>query len=300
MTMTNLAKPSVPGVPRHIPVMQQEIVEALQPGPGKLFVDATLGRAGHTQLLLQAGATVIGVDQDPQAIREVRAMQLVGLELVEGNFRDLHNFLPSVLAGRQLNGVLMDLGVSSAQLDEVERGFSYHHDAPLDMRMSAQGEGAFELINDTDEAELARILFSYGEERHSRRIARAIVEARATKSIGTTTELADIIKRSYPGGHSRGIHPARRSFQAFRIAVNDELAALRDGLVASEELLSPGGRLAVLSFHSLEDRIVKHFLKNSNSLRALHKRPLEPSEAEIGSNPRARSAKLRVGEKKAA
>lgn len=278
----------------HLPVMPTEVIEALLPAPGKLIVDATLGGAGHTRLLLQAGATVIGVDQDPFALERARAMNLPNLEVIDGNFRDL-----DVLLGpdRVVDGVLMDLGVSSFQLDDTARGFSYHSDASLDMRMSQSGPSAADVVNDTDQDELARIIYEYGEERHSRRIARGIVQARERAPIETTRQLAEIIKRAYPGGHARGIHPARRTFQALRIHVNDELGALRDGLTAAVRVLRPGGRLAVISFHSLEDRIVKHFVRDCAELESLHKKPLEPTEAEMNRNPRARSAKLRVAQK---
>jgi 16S rRNA (cytosine1402-N4)-methyltransferase len=278
----------------HLPVMPTEVIEALLPAPGKLIVDATLGGAGHTRLLLQAGATVIGVDQDPFALERARALNLPNLEVIDGNFRDLDALLGP---DRTVDGVLMDLGVSSFQLDDTARGFSYHSDASLDMRMSQSGPGAADVVNDIDQDELARIIYEYGEERHSRRIARGIVQARERAPIETTRQLVEIIKRAYPGGHARGIHPARRTFQALRIHVNDELGALRDGLVAAVRVLRPGGRLAVISFHSLEDRIVKHFVRDCAELESLHKKPLEPSEAEMQRNPRARSAKLRVAQK---
>ncbi len=199
----------------------------------------------------------------------------------------------------QVDGVLLDIGVSSFQLDDAQRGFSYHTEAPLDMRMSQAGQSAYEVVNDTPTDELAAIIFEYGEERHSRRIARAIEAERQKAPIATTTQLAEIIKRAYPGGHARGIHPARRSFQALRIFVNDELGALRGGLDAAAELLRPGGRLAVISFHSLEDRIVKRFLRSRADFEALSKRPIEAGEDEQGRNPRARSAKLRAAVKRA-
>ena len=277
----------------HLPVMPIEIIAGLEPAPGKLIVDATLGGAGHARLLLERGASVIGVDQDPFALDRARALELENLEVLEGNFRDLD----ALLAGRTVDGVLMDLGVSSFQLDDADRGFSYHTDAALDMRMSQSGDSAADVVNELDQEELARLIYEFGEERHSRRIARAIVEAREKNLIRTTQQLAEIIKRAYPGGHARGIHPARRSFQALRIYVNDELGALQDGLESAARVLKPGGRLAVISFHSLEDRIVKHFVRDSVELTALSKRPLEPTEAEVERNPRSRSAKLRVAQK---
>ncbi|MDL2345382.1 16S rRNA (cytosine(1402)-N(4))-methyltransferase RsmH [Deinococcus sp. MIMF12] len=279
----------------HIPVLAAEVIEALVPAPGRVIVDGTLGGAGHTRLLLEAGASVIGIDQDPYALNRAREAALPGLTAVEGNYRDLPGLL-SGLGVSQVDGVLLDIGVSSFQLDDSGRGFSYHTDAPLDMRMSQSGLSAADVVNTLPEEELAAIIYEYGEDRHSRRIARAIVHAREKASIETTVALADLVKRAYPG-FSRGIHPARRTFQALRVHVNDELGALRDGLAAAEAVLAPGGRLAVISFHSLEDRIVKRFLRGSATLEALTKRPVEASEDEQARNPRARSAKLRAARK---
>jgi 16S rRNA (cytosine1402-N4)-methyltransferase len=276
----------------HHSVMPLEVLEWLLPAPGKVFVDGTLGGAGHTRLLLEAGAEVIGVDQDPFALERAQKMGLAGLRVVQGNFRDLET-----LIHEPVDGVLLDLGVSSFQLDDPERGFSYHSDAPLDMRMSQDGESAADLVNTLEVEDLARIIYEYGEERHSRRIARAIVEAREKSQLETTTQLSDAIRRGYPGGHARGVHPSRRTFQALRIAVNDELGALEAGLAGAVRVLKPGGRLAVIAFHSLEDRIVKRFVRDTPTLRALTKKPLEPGEPELKRNPRARSAKLRVAER---
>ncbi|BDP41868.1 ribosomal RNA small subunit methyltransferase H [Deinococcus aetherius] len=291
-----------PGIPTpdplsHTPVLAAEVVEALAPAPGRLIVDGTLGGAGHTRLLLEAGARVIGIDQDPYALDRARSEHLPGLTALEGNYRDMQELL-APLGVTRVDGVLLDIGVSSFQLDDAERGFSYHTEAPLDMRMSQAGESAADVVNTSPEEELAAIIYEYGEERHSRRIARAIVQAREGAPIETTVRLAEIVKRAYPG-FSKGIHPARRTFQALRIHVNDELGALRDGLQAAEALLAPGGRLAVISFHSLEDRIVKRFLRGSSTLTPLTKRPVEASEEEQARNPRARSAKLRAAEKRA-
>lgn len=267
--------------------MPCEVLAALEPKPGKIFVDGTLGGAGHTRLLLLAGAQVIGIDQDPYALERAEQAGLVGLEVRAGNFREIAN-----LVQHPVDGVLLDLGVSSFQLDAKERGFSFHDDAPLDMRMSQQGESAADVVNSLEGEDLARIIFEYGEERHSRRIARAIVEEREKAPFVSTIQLAGTIKRAYPGQHARGIHPARRTFQALRIYVNDELGALKDGLRGAEQILTSGGRLAVISFHSLEDRIVKHFTRNQ--MQPVYKKPIEASEAEIAKNPRSRSAKLRV------
>ena len=278
----------------HLPVLAAEVLEVLDPQPGEVFVDGTLGGAGHTRLLLKAGALVYGIDQDPYALS--RLGELEGLTIVQGNYRDMGRLLGDYRVG-SVDGVLLDIGVSSFQLDDAQRGFSYHTEAPLDMRMSQVGEGAYEVINETPVEELAAIIFEFGEERHSRRIARAIEAERDRAPIQTTTQLAEIIKRAYPGGHSRGIHPARRTFQALRIHVNDELGALKSGLEAASELLKPGGRIAVISFHSLEDRIVKRFFRDQPDLQALTKRPVEASEEEQARNPRARSAKLRAARK---
>ncbi len=275
----------------HVPVLADEVLEMLQPAPGRVFVDGTLGGAGHTGLLLAAGATVYGIDQDPYALNRARAANPHGLTVLEGNYRDMASLLSGV-GVTQVDGILLDIGVSSFQLDDTARGFSYHTEAPLDMRMSQSGESAADVVNEYDAEELASIIYEYGEDRLSRRIARAIVAAREQAPIETTVQLADIVKRAYPG-FSKGIHPARRTFQALRIHVNDELGALRDGLAAAETLLAPGGRLAVISFHSLEDRIVKRFLLGSETLEPLTKRPVIATEEEQATNPRARSAKLR-------
>lgn len=287
--------PPPPVALTHLPVLAAEVLDALNPAPGKMFVDGTLGGAGHTRLLLAAGASVYGIDQDPFALDRAREAGLDGLTVLQGNYRDMG----ALLAGAgvsEVDGVLLDIGVSSFQLDDTDRGFSYHSEAPLDMRMSQSGESAAEVVNTYPEAELASIIYEYGEDRLSRRIARGIVYAREKAPIETTVQLAEIVKRAYPG-FSKGIHPARRTFQALRIHVNDELGALRDGLSAAEALLRPGGRLAVISFHSLEDRIVKRFLLGSAALRPLTKRPVIAAEDEQASNPRARSAKLRSAEK---
>ncbi|WP_022799858.1 16S rRNA (cytosine(1402)-N(4))-methyltransferase RsmH [Deinococcus ficus] len=279
----------------HTSVLAQEVLDALQPAPGKVIVDGTLGGAGHTRLLLDRGARVIGIDQDPYALNRAREADLPGLTTLEGNYRDMVSLLAGI-GVTQVDGILLDIGVSSFQLDDAERGFSYHTEAPLDMRMSQQGESAADVVNTYDAEDLAAIIYEYGEDRLSRRIARAIVTEREKAPIETTVRLAEIVKRAYPG-FSKGIHPARRTFQALRIHVNDELGALRDGLSAAETLLTPGGRLAVISFHSLEDRIVKRFLLGSAALTPLTKRPLIASEEEQAANPRARSAKLRTAER---
>lgn len=300
---SNLAQSSQPSQSspslQHIPVLHDEIIEALQATQGRVMVDGTLGGAGHTSSLLARGCRVYGIDQDPYALaraEQLKKTQLLHeLFLLEGNYRDMVDLLAQVDV-QQVDGILLDIGVSSFQLDDHSRGFSYHNEADLDMRMSQSGESAADVVNTLPETELAALIYEYGEERYSRRIARAIVREREQHPFETTVQLADTIKRSYPG-FSRGIHPARRTFQALRIYVNDELGALRDGLKAAETLLTTGGRLAVISFHSLEDRIVKRFFLSSSKLKPLTKRPIIASETEQAENPRARSAKLRIAER---
>ncbi|ACO45742.1 16S rRNA (cytosine(1402)-N(4))-methyltransferase RsmH [Deinococcus deserti] len=279
----------------HTSVLSAEVLEALAPTPGKTIVDGTLGGAGHTRLLLEAGAHVYGIDQDPFALDRAREAGLPNLTVLQGNYRDMVSLLEQAGVS-QVDGILLDIGVSSFQLDDAGRGFSYHTEAPLDMRMSQSGESAADVVNTYEEEDLAAIIYEYGEDRLSRRIARAIGQARQKAPIETTVQLAEIVKRAYPG-FSKGIHPARRTFQALRIHVNDELGALRDGLQAAETLLRPGGRLAVISFHSLEDRIVKRFLLGSEVLQPLTKRPVVASDEEQAINPRSRSAKLRAAER---
>ncbi len=279
----------------HVPVMLEACLEALRPQDGGWIVDATFGAGGHTAALLAAGARVFAIDRDPHAVQRAAMLDHPNLVFARGDFRDLERLLAQhdIPAPR---GVLMDLGVSSMQLDEGERGFAFRHDGPLDMRMSATGRSAADIIADTSEADLAAILYRYGEERHSRRIARAIVAARSQAAITTTGRLTEVVTAAYPSG-PRSDHPARRTFQALRIVVNDELGALEEGLEAVARVLTIGGRVAVLAYHSLEDRIVKHFFKGSSRLTPLTKRPVTASEAEIERNPRARAAKLRIAEK---
>jgi len=285
----------VPGSgPWHEPVLVAEVVRFLAPAPGVRIVDATVGTGGHAEALLARGARVIGIDRDPVALdraRERLRPYTDRLQLLHGNFRDLATLVSPV---PRVDGVLFDLGASSLQFDSPERGFSFLAAGPLDMRMDPTAPvTAADLVNRLPEAELARILWEYGEERYARRIARAIAEQRP---LHTTTELARVVARLYPPGHHR-IHPATRTFQALRIAVNDELGALEAGLAGAVRLLPPGGALCVISFHSLEDRIVKHFLRRealAGRVEVLTKKPLRPEEDEVGRNPRARSAKLRA------
>ncbi len=283
----------------HLPVMPAEIVSALAAAPGDWVIDGTFGAGGHSRLLLEAGVNVLGIDQDPLAAGFARQLAAGGLKgalrFAAGNFRDMES-LAAAAGVTSARGVLLDLGVSSMQLDEGERGFAFRHDGPLDMRMGQQGESAADVVNEYGVEELAAIIYRYGEERHSRRVARNIVEARAKAPITTTGRLAEVVASAYPGGPRRE-HPARRTFQALRIHVNDELGALQEGLEAAARLLEPGGRLVVLSYHSLEDRIVKQYFRESPRLEPITKKPQEADESETSANPRARSAKLRVGEK---
>lgn len=288
----------------HLPVMLDECLEGLALKENRWYIDATFGAGGHTRALLRRGVCVLAIDQDPHttlyidALREELLPQTMNnLRSFHGNFRSLDTFARD--AGiSPVAGVLFDLGVSSMQLDEGERGFAFRQNGPLDMRMSETGESAADVVNTYSQDDLAALIYKYGEERHSRRLARAIVEARAAQPVTTTQDLVAIIQDAYPGGYRRE-HPARRTFQALRLHVNDELGALEDALGAAERSLEEGGRLVVLSYHSLEDRIVKHFVRGSDTLTALTKRPLTASEAEVERNPRARSAKLRVAEKRA-
>ncbi|WP_337845420.1 16S rRNA (cytosine(1402)-N(4))-methyltransferase RsmH [Thermus sp.] len=278
---------------KHIPVLYEEALDLLAVRPGGLYVDATLGGAGHARGILERGGRVIGLDQDPEAI--ARAPKLPGLTVLESNFRHLKRVLES-LGVERVEGILADLGVSSFHLEDPRRGFSYAKEGPLDMRMGQEGPTAGEVVNRLPLEELYRILRVYGEEPRAYRIAQAIVEARAKAPIETTTELAEIVRRAV--GFRQAGHPARKTFQALRIYVNDELGALEDFLKQAAEVLAPGGRLVVISFHSLEDRLVKRFLRESG-LRVLTKKPLTPRAEEVAQNPRARSAKLRAAEKEA-
>jgi 16S rRNA (cytosine1402-N4)-methyltransferase len=301
---------------RHIPVLGREAVEMLKPRDGGIYLDATFGAGGYSRAILDIpGTRVIGIDRDRSAI--AGGFDLVDrsggrLTLVEDRFSNLGE-----ICGNQgvdaVDGVVLDVGVSSMQLDEAGRGFSFRTNGPLDMRMGDSGPTAADVIARASEADLANIIYIFGEERHSRSLARAIVAARKQAPIATTRALADIVAkvvRSKPGE----IHPATRTFQGLRIFVNEELDELHLALVAAERVLKPGGRLVVVSFHSLEDRIVKNFLveraragggsrhlpevtQAAPSFAILTKRPVTPDEAEIAANPRARSAKLRAAER---
>jgi 16S rRNA (cytosine1402-N4)-methyltransferase len=286
-----------PGGAPHAPVMVAECLTHLAVTPGAWYLDGTFGAGGHTRALLAAGGNVLALDRDPSVARFLPEEALASgrLRFVEGNFDALDRHAATAGVG-PLAGVLLDLGVSSMQLDEAERGFSFRHPGPLDMRMGSSGLCAADLVNNASQEELASLIFRYGEERYSRRIARRIVAARAQAPITTTHELAEIIARAYPPGPRRD-HPARRTFQALRVAVNDELGALERALAAAERALAPGGRVVVLTYHSLEDRIVKRAFKSSARLTPLTKKPLTASAAEVAANPRARAAKLRAAQR---
>lgn len=275
----------------HTPVLYQEALDWLAIRPGGVYVDATLGGAGHTRGILERGGRVVAFDQDPEAIARAKALGLPNLTLVEANFSELLPQLQKLGIG-QVDGILADLGVSSFHFDDPQRGFSYQLEGPLDMRMGSGDLTAAEVVNSYSEEEIADILFKYGEEPRARRIARFIVENRPFTS---TTQLAEVIRRAT--GFREAGHPARKSFQALRIYVNDELGALEQLLRSAEAVLRKGGRLVIISFHSLEDRLVKHFLRESAVLQPLTKKPIVPSEAEQRENPRARSAKMRVAER---
>ena len=304
------------GPARHIPVLSREALHYLQPRDGGLYVDATFGAGGHSRAILDAARTrVIGIDRDQRAIASGAALvEAAGgrLTLVQDLFSELEAVLHS-LGCETADGVLFDFGVSSMQLDEAARGFSFRLEGPLDMRMGGEGPSAADLVASASERDLAAIISILGEERHARSVARAIVAARRRSPIHTTTELADIIARivrSPPGD----IHPATRTFQALRMFINGELEEIAKALAAAERVLKPQGRLVAISFHSLEDRIVKTFLnakgrapsgsrhapeiaRAAPTFRILTKRPAAPEADEIATNPRARSAKLRAAER---
>ncbi|HDR29457.1 16S rRNA (cytosine(1402)-N(4))-methyltransferase RsmH [Rhodovulum sp.] len=307
------AERPAPSGPPHIPVLLRPLIKAVAPVCG-VWLDGTFGAGGYARGLLDAGADrVIGVDRDPSVFEMAQGWAAEygeRLRLVQGTFSRLDEH-----AGEPLDGVVLDLGVSSMQIDRAERGFSFQKDGPLDMRMGDSGPSAADLVNSAPEATLADILFHYGEERAARRIARAIVAARAIAPLVTTAQLAEVIARCLPRAQPGQIHPATRSFQAIRIAVNDELGELVAGLEAAERALKPGGRLAVVTFHSLEDRIVKRFLQSragqagggsrhapeipieAPRFHILNRKAVGPDDAELAANPRARSAKLRVAER---
>jgi 16S rRNA (cytosine1402-N4)-methyltransferase len=293
-------------VSAHVPVLRAEVLHWLQPRPGGLYVDATVGHGGHAAALLAASAPdgrLIGIDRDEAALAVARAhLAAYGdrVRLLHGSFADLEG----LLGGAAPDGFLFDVGVSSAQLDDPARGFSYRADAPLDMRMDPSGgETAADLVNRLDAPALADILRRYGEERWASRIAEFIVRDRRRRRIATTGELVEVIRAAVPAGARRGAtHPARRTFQALRIAVNGELDALQAGLLAAARALAPAGRIVAIAFHSLEDRIVKttfRTLAQGGRFAVLTPKPVRPAPAEIQANPRARSARLRALAKEA-
>jgi 16S rRNA (cytosine1402-N4)-methyltransferase len=305
----------------HVPVLAEEIVSLLDPRPGETIVDATFGAGGHSSLLaarLRGDGKLIAIDRDPTVapyFERFRRETGVKARLHHGEFSSVLQHLAE--NGVKADAILLDLGVSSMQLDRPERGFSYAVDAPLDMRMDPSATySAQDLVNDSDERDLADIFKRYGEERYARQIARAIVKRRKTEPFERTGDLVEVIKAAIPAPARFGEgHPAKRVFQALRIEVNDELGAVERALPAALEMLRPGGRLAVISFHSLEDRIVKQFLRKQEhgctcppdfpvcvcgseaTMRATPRRAIRPSAAEVARNPRAQSARLRIGTK---
>ena len=311
-------QPAAGGPAHHIPVLLDEIVSALCVKEGGVYLDGTFGAGGYAGALLARGAEVIALDRDPEAIaggRNLAAASGGRLRLVEGRFGELDR-LARGLGATRLDGIVLDIGVSSMQIDEASRGFSLRQDAPLDMRMEKHGRTAADILLEDDEETIANILFHYGEERASRRIARAIVADRPTAPYVSTLQLAEMIARVAPAKPGELTHPATRSFQALRIAVNDELGELARGLFAAEAMLAEKGRLVVVTFHSLEDRIVKQFFaRRSGRGQAVSRllpgepapaaptfivtagQPIGPGERERQENPRSRSAKLRFGER---
>ena len=302
----------------HIPVLLNETIEGLAVRENGIYVDGTAGGGGHSAEILRRlkSGRLISIDQDPDAIQTLteRFKKNENSIIIKGNFADMKELLAQRGLYR-VDGVLLDIGVSSHQLDTPGRGFSFHEDAPLDMRMSRRGTTAAELVNTLPFEELRRILFEYGEEKYAGSIAKGILAAREQKPIETTLQLAEIVKANVPQRVRRDGHPARKTFQAIRIAVNDELGVLRRGLEGAFELLGSGGRLAVITFHSLEDRLVKQQMAawcqgctcpkdfpvcvcgNKPKAKLVHKKPVCANETELTINPRARSAKLRICEK---
>ena len=298
----------------HKSVLFDEAIKALDLNENKIIVDGTAGGGGHSGEIAKRAKKVISIDQDPDAIAVLneRLGDKENVTIVHDNYSNIKNII-SNLNIEKIDGLLLDLGVSSFQLDTAERGFSFHKDAPLDMRMSKSGLSAYDVVNNYDERQLADIIYRYGEEKFSRRIAANIVKARAEKPIETTFELVDIIKSSMPQKAMRDAHPARRTFQAIRIEVNAELDVLKSTLEDAFDILAPGGRIAIITFHSLEDRIVKEqFAKwcqgctcpKEFPVCVCGKKPkgktfksISPSKEELEENPRARSSRLRIFEK---
>jgi 16S rRNA (cytosine1402-N4)-methyltransferase len=311
------------GPVRHVPVLLSQIIDALEPRENGIYIDGTFGAGGYTRALLEsADCTVLAIDKDPDAISEGRDIKnefADRLKLMQGAFSDMEDI---ALANgiERADGITFDLGVSSMQLDEAPRGFSFQSDGPLDMRMSQSGPSAADVVNSLDESDLAQVIRVLGEERRARAIARAIVAARETSAIERTSELADLVEGVLGRRREDKKHPATRTFQALRLYVNGEMDELVRGLFAAERLLGEGGRLVVVTFHSLEDRIVKRFLASRSgktarpsrhapvsaqderapSFRLLHRKAVSPGSDEVRRNPRARSARMRLGERTSA
>lgn len=300
----------------HKPVLLEETIDALNIKPDGIYVDGTAGGGGHSSEILKRlspNGRLISIDQDPDAIEAVteRLKDYKNSIICKGNFSDVVSIVNS-LGIESIDGIMLDIGVSSRQLDTPERGFSFHYDAPLDMRMSQSGASAYDLVNQLPYEQLVKIISRYGEERFAKQITRAIIREREKQPIATTLQLAEIIKAAVPAAKRREGHPARQTFQALRIAVNGELDRLEEGLQGGFELLKPGGRMAVITFHSLEDRIVKRAMAkwctgctcpkdfpvcvcgNKPKAELALRKPAEASEKELSENPRARSARLRA------
>jgi 16S rRNA (cytosine1402-N4)-methyltransferase len=288
--------------PRHLPVLATEVMELLAPATGETWADATVGAGGHTRLLAERvgpAGLVIGLDRDAAMLTPTRA-RLTGLpvKFVKASFDEIDAAL-GIHGISVVDGVLADLGICSDQLDDPQRGLSFQHDGPLDMRLdTTQGETAEQLLARMNERELADLIFEYGEERYSRRISKRIVEARRMEAIRTTSQLAELVRRCVPRSKGHGIDPATRTFQALRIAVNDEMAALDGFLRKLPAIVKPGGRVGIISFHSLEDRRVKQAFREAAIWQLKTKKPVQASEEETRNNPRSRSAKLRVALRK--
>jgi 16S rRNA (cytosine1402-N4)-methyltransferase len=307
------------GPARHVPVLLEEAMRYLAPAAGDVVIDGTFGAGGYSRAILAAGASVVAIDRDPAAVEAGRGLADASggrLALVHGRFSDL-DAIAAGLGHARVDGVVMDIGVSSMQLDQAERGFSFRHDGPLDMRMGDEGVTAADVVNTMEPRDLARVIAVLGEDHRARAVAAAIARARAAGPITTTAQLAGIVERAV-GRSTDTIHPATRTFQALRIFVNRELDELADALAASERILAEGGRLVVVAFHSLEDRIVKRFLADRSATRSgasrhaperavaaptfelLVRGSVDPGEEEIRVNPRARSARLRAARRTAA
>lgn len=287
----------------HVPVLLERILEWLAPAPGKILVDGTLGGGGHTRVLaerVEPGGFVVALDRDPAAVtRAEHTLRGLPIKVAAVSYTELADVLAEIGVAA-VDGILLDLGLSSDQLADPERGFSFNAEGPLDLRFDpSEGQPAWKLLEQIEERALANLIYEFGEERYSRRIARAIVERRADDPVRAARDLAELVRRAIPRGKSpERIDPATRTFQALRIAVNHELEALAAALERFPAVLRPGGRVAVISFHSLEDRIVKQAFRDNPSYEPLTKRPILPSDREIAANPRARSAKLRVAERR--